>query len=512
METKSFIQLRNLKGFKILDVRQFENKDHDRPEFTNTFLKILYFFRYEGILTTLRKYFAHKSRQHRFLTFLVIDFESVRYVNISTQFQTDPDKFVIANQFYRYSDINFDDVAGRVDYYLPQFNQFSGDNNLQLFNIDHSGSITLNEIQQQYFEVKFNNGMFMYGLGGYVRMYIMHHFTKLPKIACIDYKANVSEEFQRKYDFKYGFITADDSMPLLKNVTQPVAIIASYHADHASLAHKIYNQNNNTFIFIEKPPTVTLEDLVKLIELYNKGAKIEIGFNRRFINYSKYVQQIVRGRVVIITCTVKEVNINPSHWYFWKNQGTRITGNCVHWFDLANFWTGSVPVEINLISNPNDPDSGAISVLYKNGSMLNITVSDKGNSLRGVQEQIEIRYDDETIFIDDFISLSHVKRNGRKIRKSNFFRDKGHDSMYSNFRKIISNKEQSAYTVTDLINTSVLTYYASFMQQQRIRNLRIEDEINRYMALIGKTDPEASLIEMPAAQLQDGSALSKGAM
>jgi predicted dehydrogenase len=273
-----------------------------------------------------------------------------------------------------------------------------------------------------------------------------------------------------------------------------VAIIASYHSDHASLANKVFNHNPSTFIFIEKPPAVTLEDLSKLIELYNKGAKIEIGFNRRFINHSKYVKQQVQNRVVIITCSIKEVNINPNHWYLWKNQGTRITGNCVHWFDLANFWIGSMPVEVNLISNPKDSESCAISVLYSNGSILNITASDKGNSLRGVQETIEIRYENETIFIDDFLSLTHIKSNGFKARKLNFFRDKGHHSMYKNFMKIINNEKSSEYSVIDLINTTVVTFYASLMLEKNIRTQHIENEVKKYANSIKNSPDKISSI------------------
>lgn len=482
------VQVKNLRNLKIVDVKQFNSNERDRPEFSSRFLKIIYFLRFEGIVSTLRKYSAHKSPQPRYLTFLTIDFDSNRYINISTQFQTDANKFVISNQFYKYVDIDLKEVANRIDYYLNEFNQFADINNLQIFNVDDSHFITLDVIPNEFPATKYDEGLFIYGLGGYVRMFIMHHFAKFTKVACVDYKANVTDKFASKYGFNYGFIVSDDSFPLLEKVKKPVAIIASYHADHAPLAFKIFHRNPNTFIFIEKPPTVTLDDLSKLIELYNKGAKIEIGFNRRFIGYSQYVRRMVKGQIVTITCSIKEVKINPNHWYLWKNQGTRLTGNCVHWFDLGNFWTGSTPTEINLMSNPNDSECFAISVLYDNGSILNITGSDKGNSLRGVQERIEIRYGDDTIFIDDFISLTHIKSNGIKARKRNFFRDKGHEAMYKNFKEIINNKKNSEYSVVDLINTSVVTFYATTMLKKNIRNLRIGDEVQKYIRCVSDSN------------------------
>jgi len=143
-----------------------------------------------------------------------------------------------------------------------------------------------------------------------------------------------------------------------------------------------------------------------------------------------------------------------------------------------------VPVEINVMASPGDPESSAISVLYKNGSVLNITASDKGNSLRGVQEKIEIRYNNETIFIDDFVLLKHIKSNGLIIRKRKIRRIKGHDAMYKNFRQIIEKKKVSCYPVHDLINTSVVTYYSSRMLQEGTRNKSVENEIHAFYNMI----------------------------
>lgn len=476
----NLVQLKNLNCSNIIDINQFENEYRDRPDFTNKYYKLIYFLRFEGIASTLRKYFAHKNAPKRYLTFLTIDFQSSRYINISTQYQTDHNNFVIRNRFYNCIDIDFANVASKLEYYFSKFNQFAGIEEYELFNLDSSNYISLDTLQQSFPQTKGNDGLFIYGLGSYVRMFIIHHFKKITKVACIDYKSEIAEDFKTKYGFQYSFITPDGSFPLLKNIKQPIAIIATYHSDHAAIAYEIFNSNPDTFIFIEKPPIVSLDDLDKLIQLYNKGAKIEIGFNRRFVKYSKYVRHIIQNKKVIVTCSIKEVNLCPNHWYFWKNQGTRITGNVVHWFDLANYWIGSIPAEINLISSPNDQETSSISVLYKNGSILNISASDMGNSLRGVQEKIEIRLDNETIFIDDFLSLTHIKNNGVKFKKLNFFRDKGHNAMYKNFIKIINKEKSSDYSVIDLINTSIVTFYASVMLQNNLRNFRIEDEIEKY--------------------------------
>ncbi len=477
------VHLKYLADINITDTKQFKNLDRDRPDFNNKYLKILYFFRYEGIAGTLRKYFAHKQAQKRYLTFLFIIHGDSQYINISTQYQTKPEDFVIKNEFLPYAGSGLFPLKKDVDFYLSQFNQFDNKEGYELFALNKAGSISL-EVIQQKFAKEYNEGLFIYGLGGYVKMFILHHFKKVPKIGCIDYKSEVAESFKHKYGFAYSFVSSTDSLPLLQKVKKPVAIIASYHSDHASIAAAVYNTNPATLIFIEKPPIVTLEDLTLLINLYNKGAELEIGFNRRFIPYSRYVREKVQNQPVIITCSIKEVVISTNHWYLWHNQGTRITGNVVHWFDLGTYWTGSIPIEINLLSNPEDEETSCISVLYKNGSILNLTASDKGNSLRGVQEKIEIRFGNETIFIDDFLSLTHIKSNGRITKRYKLLRKKGHNEMYRNFKKIIQGKAVSAYTVKDLIQTSVVTYYASEMIKTRQRNRSIEQEIEKYQNLV----------------------------
>ena len=481
---RDLIQLKKFKGLKIIAIKQLVSTARDRPDFTNKYLKILYFFMYEGVGSTLRKYFAHKISQERYLTFISVDYNSSAYLNISIQYQTDPSNFVVRNRFYKAADIDFEAIEKNLEYYLGLFNQFIGVETYEKLGIDTRSHITFDTVYEASSVRRHKNGLFIYGLGGYVRMFIMPYLKKMPKIACIDYKANVASEFKSKYKFEKSFLTASDSFDLLKTIEQPVAVIATYHSDHATIASNIFFSNPNTFIFIEKPPIVTLEDLIRLIEIYNRGAKIEIGFNRRFINYSKYVQKVVRNKVLIINCTIKEVNISDNHWYLWKNQGTRITGNVVHWVDLGTFWIQSIPTEINVLTNGTDQETSAISILYKNGSILNITASDKGNGLRGVQEKIEIRFDDETIFIDDFLSLSHTKKNGIKSKRYQFFREKGHKEMYRNFEKIVQHHRPSEYSVYDLINTSLVTYHASQMVAQSIRNMKIENYIDQYQKMV----------------------------
>jgi len=239
---KALCQLKDLKNLHVIGVKQFVNNDRDRPEFENKYYKILYFFMKEGIKPTLRKYYAHKQQQQRYLTFLFTLCNGKRYLNISVQSQTTPRNFILFNLFYEC--IEFEPVIPEkeLETYLEKYNQFCCDPDYIDFGLEDSQTISY-EVEQQIFPAKYDRGLFIFGLGGYVRMFLMQHFRSMKKLACVDYKAEVTEAFQKKYSFEHSFLVPDRALSLLKNVEVPVAIIATYHSDHSSLANKIFRYN-----------------------------------------------------------------------------------------------------------------------------------------------------------------------------------------------------------------------------------------------------------------------------
>ena len=110
-------------------------------------------------------------------------------------------------------------------------------------------------------------------------------FQKYKQSGCVDFKATVTNEFQKKYGFKFAFLPPISSFPLLEKVENPVAIIATYHSDHSSLAYDIFKTSLRTTIFIEKRPTVTVDDLDKLIELFNKGQKLKLDLTSYLVGF-----------------------------------------------------------------------------------------------------------------------------------------------------------------------------------------------------------------------------------
>lgn len=317
-----------------------------------------------------------------------------------------------------------------------------------------------------------SRSVFIYGFGSYVRMYSLKYFSDDVN-SIIDYNKNTRAAYARPDNVSF-FEDFRDSLPTYKNVQNPVAIISTYHSSHYGIAKSLFNANPTGKVFVEKPLTVAFEHALELIELRKRGFWFDVGYNRRYIDWCRAVKTLLSANEhrKIITISVKEVAIPKTHWYFWDNQGTRITGNVSHWVDLAYYWVKRKPAEMTLL---NSDDSVSLSISFEDGSIANIVASDTGNSLRGVQEMIEIRMADKTIFIDDFKTM-RLYENGKHTVRKKLLRDKGHDAMYREFLASIRSGRSPCYEDDDIFWVSYLVAEASKMLVSGQRHVKINKE------------------------------------
>ncbi|QFU74615.1 Gfo/Idh/MocA family oxidoreductase [Halioglobus maricola] len=394
------------------------------------------------------------------------------YYNLSIQSDSNLQHFLISNTFFPENEcFNLSTNLAELNAdreILEKFNQFTPsaaeEDSVSVSNLDLHTSFV--EFEEQ------DSGLIIYGLGGYAFTHVLPGLQDLKRLACVDYKYMRAREFKENHGFKYFFQTPDETENLLRQTRSPVVVIATYHSDHARLAKWVFEKNSNAIIFIEKPPCVTLDDLEMLEYIYRAGAKIEVGFNRRYAPIYRKIKKVVSGKKLFITFSIKEVLIKQNHWYNWPNQGTRLTGNLVHWIDLANYWIDAEPIDLVMNFSNTSLDDFTLSVSYDDGSLVNITCSDKGNSLRGVQELAEIRFDSQTILVDDNLGYRHIKTDGRNFNRRMQFRNKGHSIMYEEFNKNIKS-EIFNYKLDDLVRTSKVTVAATEMLLKGLHHKKI---------------------------------------
>ena len=301
--------------------------------------------------------------------------------------------------------------------------------------------------------------VYLLGLGSYVREYILPHF-KGQIAGALDYRSRLIEPHLRAGGISL-YINFDDILRQIKAESRPLVLVATYHSDHAWMTERVLQANPEARVFVEKPPVVDAEEAVRLAELRAEGRWIDFGFNRRYAPLLQRMRMHIGNvpRPLVFSAIVKELKIPRTHWYFWRNQGTRITGNVCHWIDLAFYLTGCSAREVSLL---NTGDSVSIGIAFQDGSLATIVASDVGYDLAGAQEVIEVRGGDTTLVLNDFRSLS-VRSGALRRTERSLWRDRGHDAMYRQLRSRVLENGGPEYPMEDLLEVSSVTARLSKM-------------------------------------------------
>jgi predicted dehydrogenase/D-arabinose 1-dehydrogenase-like Zn-dependent alcohol dehydrogenase len=190
---------------------------------------------------------------------------------------------------------------------------------------------------------------------------------------------------------------------LLEDGKVDAVIISTRHASHAKITLDALNAGKH--VFVEKPMAITIEDSLAINRLVNEtGLVLRVGFNRRFSPYMRAMKQAIgsRGRRLFRT----RVNIGEikNDWSNTEEEGGRLIGEGVHFFDLCNWFFEKDPITVNCQTlgpaNPTNPN--AIIVLsYPDGDVGEIAYTSLGTSKMG-KEYYEAFGNGKSCRMDDF--------------------------------------------------------------------------------------------------------------
>lgn len=305
------------------------------------------------------------------------------------------------------------------------------------------------------------------GAGDYARTEILPALSReFARFVVADREPQVAMACAREGGFRLATTDAQEAIAQLPS--GGVVFVATAHDSHATLASMGLRMGHR--VFLEKPPVVTEEDLDQLLgAVRTSGRSPDIGFNRRYNRLVRHARRLLAAESgpATITCVVREVTIEPDHWYLWPNQGTRVAGNLCHWIDIGVFLLGGgrTPTMVSVSPPVGDArheidENRAVSVVFDDGSIATLVATGRGDDTRGVQELIDVRRGNLSLVIDDLWRMSWT-REGITRRLRTVFRNKGHRRMYEEAAKRFAVGTPSPYPVDDLIVVSAIQIAAT---------------------------------------------------
>jgi predicted dehydrogenase len=198
-----------------------------------------------------------------------------------------------------------------------------------------------------------------------------------------------------------------DPTELCQNEEVDAVFIATWHDAHAPLASLALNAGKK--VFVEKPPVLDYGQLNLLVSSLEKFPEpyLAVGYNRVHSSLTSILRKKILATPgpVHITAIVRQPSLFPTHYYYWPHQGSRIVGNGCHWIDYAfHLLSPRLPEDLRVVpgAHGSRQDNMVIIMRYADGSLVTLVFSDRGESLIGGDEYLDIKLANAQYMIQDF--------------------------------------------------------------------------------------------------------------
>ena len=290
-------------------------------------------------------------------------------------------------------------------------------------------------LRPKYFSIKSRNisdigvigcGQFAYATIGYC---IWRHYRNR-FVCCFDINVNNQHSFSTFFGLQNNLSCAYE---VIQHNRVKVIYIASNHASHTNYAIEALQAGR--VVYVEKPVSVTREQLVKLLNTVRKTkGLIFAGYNRPFSGAIRKLRTETEKAhsPLTLNCFISGHMIGTDHWYRRPEEGTRICGNVGHWLDLA----------VHILSWNELPDRWRVTLAYSDqqardddmviiltserGDLVNIVLTARSEPFEGINETINFQQNDVIAKIDDFRRMTVWR--GEQLKKFRFWpKDVGHN-------------------------------------------------------------------------------------
>jgi predicted dehydrogenase len=241
-----------------------------------------------------------------------------------------------------------------------------------------------------------------------------------------------------KFGFTYATSSAEE---ILNDKNIDSVVIMTRHADHASYTMQALKNGKN--VYCEKPLAVTLEELKEIEKALAKPEVplLMVGFNRRFAPLSRKLQNFLSNRQEPLYAhyTINAGFLPLSHWLHNPEEGGgRIIGEGCHFIDYLTYLVGENPVSVHATALPDQGkyrmDNVEITLEFADGSIGSLAYLANGDKSFS-KERIEVFCAGKVAVLNDFRSLELVGDGQKKVIRSRFRQDKGHQAAWEAFVK-----------------------------------------------------------------------------
>ena len=247
-----------------------------------------------------------------------------------------------------------------------------------------------------------------------------------------------------------------DGDALLRDPDLDAVYILTRHAQHAAQATAALAAGKH--VFVEKPPALSEDELVPLLEAARASGRLLMpGYNRRFAPLALELRQHFAGRRAPLFLQVR-VNAGPlpaDHWLRDPREGGRLLGEACHFVDLCAFLCGALPRSVYALGAGDDV---SLTLRFGDGSSATIAYVASSDASAG-KERVEVLGDDAFGLLDDFRRLE-LRRGGARTAARGKLQDKGHRAATAAFLAAVKAGGPCPIALDELAAVSRATFAA----------------------------------------------------
>lgn len=250
------------------------------------------------------------------------------------------------------------------------------------------------------------------GCGAFAQL---HHLPNLHREAACRIEAVAAAspasalQTARQYDAAWCTL---DYREILRDPAIDLVMLLTRHDLHVPILLEAVAAGKS--VFVEKPVAIDWQGL-RALATVPSGARVTVGFNRRFARFAVRARQALAGRrgPAMVSYTA---NFGPAAAAWMADPvegGGRLVGVACHYLDMVTWLVGARPTRISAETlqgartSVTPEENFVVSVGYEDGSLATVWFSSLGRRGPIPKERIECFFDGDIIVVDDFRRFKH---------------------------------------------------------------------------------------------------------